>query len=234
MDYKKLTHDCESALEVLSKKTFDSLNEAFIEVTKLWKQILGQQSGRIIPLLEKSNVLLYGIEEKTVSNKDVPFLLRLFRLGGKKTVYGISKKSIVLKALGVVCQEAQTLDDEVNSYLNQLAERHNASTLPPSSPSSLAKGTIPESRFYNLAASYQRILMHTYEMKEEDYAAAIRKDARVALHGQGMNVVEYNGDNDILFDVREDSDCESPIMISPSIIRSNDNMIVAKGVVFKP
>lgn len=230
MDYKKLAKDCESSFGTLSKMTFNSLEEAFIEITKQWKQVLAQQSGRMLPLLKRSNVLIYGVEEKLIPNKDVFILLRVFGWAGKKVVYSLSNKAAALKALEMLLQEAQKLDEDVESYAQELEELRNASL----SPASLSTNVIPESRFNNLAASYQRILMHTYEMQDREAAAAIVKDAKVALHGQGMDVVDYSADNEEYFDVREDEDSTGVSVISPTIMRRNDNKIIAKGIVYKP
>lgn len=230
MDYVKLAKDCEISFVTLSEMIFNSLEEAFIEVTKQWEMVLVQQSGRMLPLLKSSNVLIYGLEKKLIPNKDVFILLRFFGLAGKKTVYSLSNKAAVLKALELLLQEAKNLEEQMESFFQEPEELLNASQ----SPSSLPTNVIPVSRFNNLAASYQRILMHTYEMHEKDYAAAISKDAISALHGQGMDVVNYDGKNDNLFEVREDRKCERTVMIYPAIIRRRDNIIIARGVIFKP
>ncbi len=231
MDYMKLSKDFESSMEELSKMTFDSLNQAFEEVTNQWDSLLGRQTGCLKELMKSSNILLLGITEKRTSNKNAFILLRLLGLARKKTIYVFYDKTAAQKAMEKLIQDYKNVDKEIEFHEQELERLQN---LLSSTSVSHAGETVPESRFNNLAASYQRVLMHTYEIQDKEIATSLIKDVKMALHGQGMDVVEYDGSDDKYFDVREDPDCTKTTMVTPAIIRRNGDKIIAQGIVYKP
>lgn len=231
MDYKKFTKDCERTVEDLSGVTFQTLDEMEKELIIRWKRLFREQTGRIVPLLMRSNILFSGIEESSIISKDTFFLFRIIGLSKKKIVYRLTKKETVATALTGLLKEAQSLDEEVNSYLRNIEELQAVQS---NNPNSTASKVVAESRFNSLASSYQRVLMHTYEMEDDSYAESIRKEARVALGRQGMDLLDYNEETKPYFEEHEGQDCNHLTMVYPAIVRKSDNQLIAKGIVYLP
>lgn len=226
----------EGSLNLLSEKRFDSLDELKTELSRLWGKLSLEQSGSLMKLMKGINVLNLGIVTDFVPAPHVFFLLRILKIAPRKKVYRFDSDN-VNEPLSSLFQIAKSIDsdyktkDDLIKSLEEEVEKIRTSkdvSLPPS-----GTDTIPISRLYRLASSYQRMFMHAYDLKDEAIASAIRKDSKAALRSQGMEIIEYDGTNDRFFNITEDDNCKENVMTCPAIISKDDEKIIAKGNLFK-
>lgn len=234
MNNSVILKNVEDSLKPLSEKTFDSLDELKTELSRLWGEWSEKQSGSAVKLMKGVNVFHLGIVTDYVPDPNSFFLLRFLKIAPRKKVYRFAS-DIVSEPLSSLFQIAENIDSDFNSRdeliksLEEELEKMRTSkevSLPPSD-------TVPISRLYRLASTYQRILMHADDLQDEIVASAIRKDTKAALRGQGMMIVEYDGTNDKFFNVVEDDNCEDFIMTCPAITSKDGEIIIAKGNLFK-
>jgi hypothetical protein len=236
MNNSVIIKNVEDSLKPLSEKTFDSLDELKTELSRLWSELSLKLSGSAVKLMKGVNVLNLGIVTDLVPDPQAFFLLRILKIAPRKKVYRFAS-DIVDEPLSSLFQIAESIDSDFKSrdeLIKSLEEelkkiRTNKDvSLPPSD-----SDTVPISRLYRLASSYQRMLMHAYDLNDEIIASAIRKDTKAALRGQGMEIVEFDGTNDRFFNITEDDNCKDYLMTCPAIISKDGEKIIAKGNLFK-
>lgn len=236
MNNSVILKNVEDSLKPLSEKTFDSLDELKTELSRLWSELSLNQSGTVVKLMKGVNVLNLGIVTDIVPDPQALFLLRILKIAPRKKVYRFAfdhvngPLSSLFQTAESLNNDFKTKDDLIKSLEEQL-EIIRTSKDVSLSPSD--NETIPLSRLYRLASSYQRMLMYAYDINDETIASAIRKDTKAALRSQGMEIIEYDGTNDRFFNITEDDNCKENVMTFPAIISKDGEKIIAKGNLFK-
>lgn len=236
MNNSVILKNVEDSLKLLSEKTFDSLDELKTELSRLWGEWSSNQSGSITKLMKGINVLHLGIETDFIPDPQAFFLLRILKIAPRKKVYKFAFDHIneplssLFQMAESIDSDSKTKDDLIKSLQEELekARKSKDESLPPSD-----NDTVPISRLYRLASTYQRMLMHASDLNDEAMASAIRKDTKAALRSQGMEIVEYDGTNDRFFNITEDDNCKENVMTCPAIISKDGEKIIAKGNLFK-
>ena len=236
MNNSVIIKNVEDSLKPLSEKTFDSLGELKTELSRLWGEWSSKQSGSAVKLMKGINVLHLGIVTDLVPDPQAFFLLRIFRIAPRKKVYRFAfdhvngPLSSLFQMAESIDSDYKTKDDLIKSLQEELEKIRTSKDvpLPPSD-----NDTVPISRFYRLASSYHRMLMHADDINDVVIASAIRKDTKAALRSQGMEIVEYDGTNDRLFNITEDDNCKENVMTCPAIVSKDGEKIIAKGILFK-
>lgn len=236
MNYTSFNKTKEDRLQSLSEKTFSSLEDLKGELSNLWEEWTSVQSEAFRQLTKGVNVLFIGIVADSIPNNNAFLLLRILKLAPRKIVYRFNydkAKEVLLNLF----QNVETIDKGIKFKDGRIksleAEIEQFKENPDSSLPTAESDVIPISRLYRLASSYQLMMMHADDIKDEVTASAIRKDTKAALRRQGMEIVDYDGTNDRYFDVTEDDNCEGVVMTCPAIISKDGNTIIAKGNVFK-
>lgn len=222
----------EDSFKPLLGKKFYSLADLKKEVSCLWNKLLIDQSSTFVTLSKGISIVNLGIVADVVPDENAFFLLKFLKIAPRKIVYSFDFDNL-REPLSCLLQNVERLDDDLKSKEDLIRSLKVELESPQKDQNVQNAETVPISRLYRLASTYQRILMHADDLQDEVVASAIRKDAKAALRGQGMIIVEYDGTNDEFFNVVEDDNCEDYIMTCPAITSKDSKIIIAKGNLFK-
>lgn len=94
--------------------------------------------------------------------------------------------------------------------------------------------TVSLKKFNRILEIVQRSISDMYVSTDVENAQKTKKNMMQSLYGQGYEIIEYDGTNDALFDVRADSDCQENVLISPTIRNWATGKVELMGIVYKP
>lgn len=223
----------EDSLRPLSGKLFFSLEDLKSEISSLWNQLSFEKTCNLAYFVKSTNMLNLGIVTDIIQDKNAFFLLRILKIAPRKIIYKFDFE-LIRGSLLDLYQNVERIESEIKSKEDRVKELETEiDQLKSNTGGSLSPDNVPISRLYRLAASYQNILTHLDDIKDEAVISGIKKDVTAALRGQGMIIVEYDGTNEQFFNVTEDDNCEDVTMTRPAIISKDGKEIIAKGNLFK-
>lgn len=94
--------------------------------------------------------------------------------------------------------------------------------------------TVSLKKFNRVLEIIQRGISDMYVSTDVENAQETKKNMMQSLYGQGYEIIEYDGTNDALFDVRADSDGQKNVTISPTIRNRATGKVELMGIVYKP
>lgn len=234
--FLKTLKENKSCLQELSELTFPTLQEAIEKANQVWESCLpdldsrdeeNQEAIAVLNLLQTSNCLVSHIVE--IPSK-ISFLSYIKQLIGK----GVSFCSYQMEISGDDIDKLEQFFKKADSFVEYLKKNTPIEIPIPVNPVINGKEMVTFDRFETLVEAFQLILFDVYGSLDERISKTVRRDVIRRLHGQGYDVVDYNGENDKDFDVRYDDDCTETEVVSPSIRRISDGVIIKKGIVNKP
>lgn len=264
MNYKDQLKGQRSKIENICSMKFHSIEEARRACDALWKQIVPDDSSPVAQLLGKANILTLNIAEDSDRQDKPSFIHRLrnvfkwepvqveYRLNDFNIVWKQCEEAVAFaegstqpdndaeslkeeieslkKALDAAKSEKEELEDKIQNLKVEKTEQpsKHKNDNPADEPQ------VPLTRFERFVASYQRILSHAIYMKDKDEARLLRKDVIMLLSSEGYDIVDYDGKNDDLFEIKTGNGNDQTEEVYPAIISEGTDSIVKKGLIYKP
>lgn len=235
--FLKTLKENKKCLQELSELTFPTLQEAIQKANEVWESCFpdldsrdeeNQEAIAVLNLLHTNNCLVSRIVE--IPSK-ISFLSYIKHLIGKE----VSFCSFQMEINGDDIDKLEQFFKEADRLVEDLKKKNSPIEIPiPVNPVINGKEMVTFDRFETLVEAFQLILFDVYGSLDEKISNTVRRDVIRRLHGQGYDVVDYNGENDNDFDVRYEDDCTETEVVSPSIRRISDGVIIKKGIVNKP
>ena len=235
--FLKTLKENKNCLQELSELTFPTLQEAIKKANEVWESCFpdldsrneeNQEAIAVLNLLQTNNCLVSRIVE--IPSK-ISFLSYIKHLIGKE----VSFCSYQMEINGDDIDKLEQLFKEADRLVEDLKKKNTPIEIPmPVNPVINGKEMVTFDRFETLVEAFQLILFDVYGSLDERISKTVKRDVIRRLHGQGYDVVDYNGENDNDFDVRYEDDCTETEVVSPSIRRISDGVIIKKGIVNKP